>query len=522
MTSAQPRATPAPDSRESLVFGIYDRLRDHDHCAVDVVLVPTMADGEPDWAKADPANVEALPADEWPEDERVASRAAVLVDHVDGCWTDSSFVIRLNGDTPELIQIHGREEDRPVAEQIIARDIGAEPPVSVASKLQESLAKLTEKFAREREAANDNTPPAGAVLEVVDPADLADKPVPPRQWYVEGMIPARNVTLLSGDGGTGKSLLALQFAVAGALGIGTLGLNPAHGRTLVLAAEEELDELHRRLSDICHAHGTGMAGLRNMMRVIPAAGRDVELVRADPRSKAVHPTKVMEALIDQIVTFQPSMVVLDTSADLFGGDEINRSQVRQFVSMLRGIALKLDVAVLLLSHPSVAGMQTGTGLSGSTAWNNSVRSRLYLTADKDDEDARLLKGMKSNYGRKGDELKLRWQDGAFVLDDGKPTAAAGLLNRRADEKFRELLSAINRTGQRVAPTKGVNYAPSIMAMRPDTDGQDKKALEGAMHRLLAGGLIKVVLDGPRSKQRQRLIVTAEDFGPDRESEQEAA
>jgi RecA-family ATPase len=190
--------------------------------------------------------------------------------------------------------------------------------------------------------------------------------------------------------------------------------------------------------------------------------------------------------------------------------------------MLRTLAMVFDCAVLLLSHPSVAGMQTGTGLSGSTAWNNSVRSRLYLTADKDDEDARLLKGMKANYGRKGDELKMRWQDGAFVLDDGKPTAAAGLLNRRADEKFRELLSAINRSGQRVAPTKGVNYAPSVMVARPDTDGLDRKALEGAMHRLLASGIVKVVIDGPPSKQRQRLIVSAEDFGPDREPEQEAA
>ncbi len=48
-------------------------------------------------------------------------------------------------------------------------------------------------------------------------------------------------------------------------------------------------------------------------------------------------------------------------------------------------------------------MQSGTGLSGSIAWNNSVRSRLYFTADKTDEDLRLLKNMKTNYGRKGAE-----------------------------------------------------------------------------------------------------------------------
>jgi RecA-family ATPase len=55
---------------------------------------------------------------------------------------------------------------------------------------------------------------------------------------------------------------------------------------------------------------------------------------------------------------------------VFGGDEINRSQVRKFVSMLRGLAIEYDCAVLLLSHPSLTGPNSGTGTSGSTAWNN--------------------------------------------------------------------------------------------------------------------------------------------------------
>jgi RecA-family ATPase len=53
------------------------------------------------------------------------------------------------------------------------------------------------------------------------PIDLArwdGEPVPERRWIVEGMIPERNVTLLGGDGGLGKSLLALQLGVACALG----------------------------------------------------------------------------------------------------------------------------------------------------------------------------------------------------------------------------------------------------------------------------------------------------------------
>jgi hypothetical protein len=76
---------------------------------------------------------------------------------------------------------------------------------------------------------------------------------------------------------------------------------------------------------------------------------------------------------------QPAVVILDTLADLFPDNENDRAQARQFVGMLSAIAIKYKCAVILLAHPSPAGLNNGTGTSGSTGWNNSVRSRLYLT-----------------------------------------------------------------------------------------------------------------------------------------------
>jgi RecA-family ATPase len=284
---------------------------------------------------------------------------------------------------------------------------------------------------------------------------------------------------------------------------------------MYLGAEDDEGEFHRRLADIVYAHQRQLADLTDF-RLLPLADRDA-LLAVPERDGTMKPTALWSRIADEARTFQPKLIVLDTSADLFGGDEIKRSQVRQFIAMLRKLAIEIQCAVLLLSHPSLTGIQSGSGSSGSTAWNNSARSRLYLTRGKDDDDLRVLTTVKSNYGKVGTEIRMRWQDGAFVLDDGKPSAAAGLINRRADEVFRELLSAINRTGQRVAPTKGVNYAPSVMAEHPDRKGVSKKHLEGAMQRLLASGMVKVVMDGPPSRQRQRRIVSAEDFGPEEEA-----
>ncbi|MBM2715471.1 AAA family ATPase [Mesorhizobium caraganae] len=355
-------------------------------------------------------------------------------------------------------------------------------------------------------AANDNLP-------LINPADWHGLPVPAREWFLDGLIPRRQVTILNGDGGVGKSLLALQIASASALGCETLGLQPLAGRVMYLGAEDEADEFHRRLADITHGLQRGFSDLADF-RLVPMAGRDALLAVPD-KAGVMQPTDNMLNLVASLNEFRPGFLVLDTSADLFGGDEIKRNHVRQFIGLLRKQAIELDMAVLLLSHPSVAGMQTGTGSSGSTAWSNSVRSRLYLTAatgDGVDPNARVLTTMKANYGKKGGEIRVCWHEGVFVLDDGKPSIIAGVLSKRADETFKKLLSTFNRTGQTLSDVTGTNYAPAKMAKHADANGVSKRQFADAMQRLLESDAIRIVKDGPPSRQRKRLILASEDYG----------
>ncbi len=359
-------------------------------------------------------------------------------------------------------------------------------------------------------AANDNFP------KFVDASLWEGRPVPERAWYIPGMVPSRTVTLLSGDGGLGKSLLAIQLAVASCLNAETIGIRPEHCRVVYVGAEDEVDEFHRRMHSVLGAFGKSFDDLEGRFVLLPLAESDATLSAPDKAGRMV-PTPLMGYLIEKIVAFEPGLVVLDTSADLFGGDEIKRAQVRQFVADLRKIAIRVNCAILLLSHPSVAGMQSGSGTSGSTAWNNSVRSRLYLTAatgDGADPDARVLTTMKANYGPKGDAISMQWRTGAFaVMDPSKPSPAAGILNKRADTIFLALLSSFNRQGTNVGPNRSSAYAPTVMARHPDSAGINKRALELAMHRLLDVGMVQTVTEGPPSKRRQRLVVSSENFSP---------
>ncbi|MFD1744050.1 AAA family ATPase [Rhizobium helianthi] len=353
-------------------------------------------------------------------------------------------------------------------------------------------------------AANDNTR-AADTFPLVNPAQWHGQPIPPRQWFIEDLIPMGQVTLLSGDGGVGKSLLALQLAAAAAMSLDTLNLEPWAGRALYVGAEDDQDEFLRRLADITKAHGKDLDHLL-LLRLVPLAERDA-LLSVPNKSGTMEPTPLWRGIASFAAEFTPRLIVLDTSADLFGGDEIKRAQVRQFIAMLRKLAIELQCAIVLLSHPSVQGMQTGTGISGSTGWSNSVRSRLYLTRDKDDADLRILKVMKSNYGEAGKELRLRWKDGAFVLDDGKPNVGSMLLAAKADRVFIETLAKLFQQGQKLSPSPSATYAPKLIAAHPDGAGISKKELVAAQQRLLDARRIRIVEDGPASRRTRHLVVS---------------
>ena len=428
-------------------------------------------------------------AEKDPVDGHEAMRWCVLFDDIPECDGNTAVIAYPDPDSGDLVMgtISGPAHDHHVATRTIAARINATPK------------------APPMKAANDNAPRKPTFI---NPADWNGLPIPRREWYVEELIPMRTVTILNGDGGVGKSLLALQIAAAGAMSVDTLGMEPWAGRTMYIGAEDEAEEFNRRLADISKAHGMDLSDLYNM-RVMSLADSDA-LLSVPDRGGNMTATPLFAGLAESIAEFGPKLVVLDTAADLFGGDEIKRGQVRQFIGMLRQLAIGVNCAVILLAHPSVQGMQSGSGSSGSTAWNNSVRSRLYLTADKDESDLRVLTTMKANYGQTGGQLRIRWRKGAFTLDDGKPSPASALLEATAERVFCDVLDALNEAGIRVASTKGINFAPRVMAERPDAEGMKAKTLEGAMNRLIVAGQVKVEWEGPPSKKRQRLrVVRAE-------------
>ena len=363
--------------------------------------------------------------------------------------------------------------------------------------------------------ANESTKTGNAPVEPLPFIDIVTwqgQPIPEREWAVRDRIPARAVTLLSGDGAVGKSILALHLGIAAVLGRDWLSAMPEIGPVLGIFCEDDESEIHRRLARMVEHYGASFADLADL-HLISLAGQDALLAAPNHRAGLILPTRLFERVKEAACDLRPRIILLDNSADVFGGNENDRAQVRQFIGLLRGLAITSGAAMLLTSHPSLTGMNTGSGLSGSTAWNASVRSRLYLkraATEKDEEpdpDLRVVEVMKANYGPVGETITVRWKDGLFL-----PVPAPGSLERmareqRVDDLFLRLLDRWNEQGRPVSDKVNANsYAPARFAEEPEAkaDRIGKRELADSMGRLFRADKIHNATYGKPSRGWTRL------------------
>jgi RecA-family ATPase len=430
----------------------------------------------------------------------------------------SDLKLRANGVSPSA---DSKEWDDPPSHDLSHKD----PPQFKAIAADGELPTVSRSLLAQKQKAEE--PRQLDTGPYTCPVAWQDQPLPVREWLVPNWIPMGEVTLLYGDGGVGKSLLALQLQVA--LACRSRWLNqpikpvPSTG----IYCEDDLDELHMRIADICRLLGCQMSDLGDM-QIKSRVGMDNLLMNlvwqknnSDGSRAVLEETLLLKLFEREAKAAGSKLWIFDTAADGFGGNQNDPHMVRQFIHRCKQFAKHIGGAVLLLAHPSVAGMSDGRGYSGTVQWNAAARSRMYMEEPQSnghpaDPYARVLTRMKANYARRDETIELRWQNGAYAtvggsIDDGpKPdckTVFLRLLKEMYDE--RQWASHNSRAG---------NYAPRLFATRPRVDREDYLAADFvvAMQALFRDRTIKIEeYRDPHGSKHERIIESVPDDACDK-------
>ncbi|HUE80289.1 MAG TPA: AAA family ATPase [Sphingomicrobium sp.] len=355
--------------------------------------------------------------------------------------------------------------------QSVERDLAAQEPLPTWQREQMGLSSLP----------------------LIDLASWQGLP-PARRSLWGDMLPLLQTTMLTGDGGVGKSLFSQVLHTHVALGRPFLGMQVEQRTALYVTCEDDEAELWRRQTAICERIGVPIESMVGKLFLCSLTGKSATALATFDESGRIKPTDRWREIEDVCDANSIGLFAFDNATDAMAGDLNDIHQVAEFVNMLTGLAIHQDGVALIVHHPNKKGEEW----LGSVAWHNKVRSRLLIKRGSEaDPDSRVISNPKANYGPQGGEVAFRWYRGTFVRDEDLPADFAAELNatiRATTEngRFLDCLSARNAQGEGrgVGPSSGPNYAPAQFEGMPEARGLKKEALKRAMERLFATGAIE--------------------------------
>lgn len=364
-------------------------------------------------------------------------------------------------------------------------------------------------------------------------ANLITSVPPPRRWIIERFLPLGVLGLLIAAGGTGKSFLGISMGVAVAAGVpfaggigqypyqcAKYGFDPTTPRAgvFMLASEDDLDEIHRRVCTICQAYLQGIEESRpefsaelienSKVQFMKDVGENLYILPATGKSNLLvskgQPTPLVTELISRAEEINNlKLMILDPLSRLHDGDENDSGGMTRVVEVLETIKHALDVTVLVMHHTNKAAILNGTKSSaagrGSSALVDGSRWVAQLVPMSESEGKKLdiedckpyvsLSLVKTNYCKIITDIWLkRGEDGVLAREYlGNTTTDGFKLLTAVQDKVAELVKSDN-----LHSCDGFTKA---FSGKSGLFGMGRQALSGVVHQAIKEKLVKQVAAG---------------------------
>lgn len=349
---------------------------------------------------------------------------------------------------------------------------------------------------------------------------------PERRWLVEGLIPLATPGLFAAVGDAGKSMLALQLALhittsppinlAAAMDLSSPRFfgQPvlARGAAVILTAEDDADELHRRLNGLDPTFARSKAPLFVVPMLSTGGARSILI---DGPSGPM-PTEFWRELRAQLLAIPNlRLVVLDPLSSFVGAD-INKDNLAgaALMTMLGELAATSGAAIMLVHHFAKATMPTNLSdargsIRGAGALVDNGRWSLVLWEAEPDDAAKVLKTLgqalrskqagvvyfgglaKGNApGEKKTRTLVRSPSGVLEDVTDRLDAAAPRKDELDDAVFAAIVARRHRYPRWTFAIGRTAIAKEIYPLVQDRDGVTIPSVKTSVDRLIANGLLR--------------------------------
>jgi regulatory protein RepA len=234
--------------------------------------------------------------------------------------------------------------------------------------------------------------------------------ISPRRFAWYPYLPTQCVSLLIGEGAVGKSTVLLAILAHVAAGIAYLGRPTVQGRVVYVAAEDDAQEIVRRLQTIVkplNLNAAQQSAITRNFEFYAVADMDLNLLRSD--RGVVRQTSIVESLAADIG--EALVVAIDPVSRLHGCEENSNTVATKLVQAGEVIAHRTGAAVLLAHHTGKAAareeIDDAYAARGGSGFADAARSVLRLIAAS--PASRSVKGLDLDMQqlRDGNILRLR-------------------------------------------------------------------------------------------------------------------
>lgn len=341
---------------------------------------------------------------------------------------------------------------------------------------------------------------------------------PPRVWLLErpdpdtdgasrrGVLARGKVGMFAGGGGVGKTMAAVQLAVAVATGRDWYGMTVATpGRVLLALAEEDAEEVRRRIYYTASALGLSdaeRAMARDRIVALPLAGVPVALLEQDAAGNPVETPSARD--LRRVLSEEDgwALIILDPLARWAGLDaETDNAQATRFVECVETFTTAPGAPTVLLTHHTTKLSRreadgAATAARGASALVDGARWVATMTPAKlGESDIARLEVVKSNYSALGPPIELAREDdgtmrpvGAMERQAVEATAKAAR-QRDVEAKIMDAVSTGHHTSESsLRSAVGCNMGLLQTAVaRLKAEGRLTKGTRGEPYQTTEGG-----------------------------------